>query len=81
MATAKPLNSGRDKLRQASHLAGEAATDTAAQLRERAMSSVQTSKQRAAELEKKWESSVKRHPVLSVGGAFVAGWVIAKLFK
>jgi ElaB/YqjD/DUF883 family membrane-anchored ribosome-binding protein len=83
MATAKSPqhNSGREKLQQAYHLAGEAASDTAGQLKARAKSSVQTNKKRAADIEKKMESSIKEHPILSVGCALVAGWVIAKLMK
>lgn len=82
MASAKsPHNSGREKLHQAYQLAGEAASDTAEQLKTRAKSSMQTNKQRATEIAKKAESSIKEHPVLSVGCAFLAGWVIAKLLK
>lgn len=82
MAT-EPLRqpAGREKLRQASQLAGEAASETAEQLKSRARSTAQTSKQRAADLEKRMESSIKEHPVLSVGCAFFVGWVIAKLMK
>lgn len=83
MATAKsPLpNSSREKLQQAYNLAGEAASETVGQLKARAMSSVQSNKQRASDIADKAESSIKEHPILSVSGAFVVGWVIAKLLK
>lgn len=82
MATAKaPHNSGREKLQKAYHLAGEAASESAEHLKTRAKSTLESNKQRAVDLEKKVENSVKAHPVLSVGCAFAAGWVIAKLFK
>ncbi|MFI2812404.1 MULTISPECIES: hypothetical protein [Microbulbifer] len=82
MATAKaPNSSSQEKLRQAYHLAGEAASDQAAHLRERARSSVENSKRRATDLEQRFESSIRKHPVASVGCAFAVGWVIAKLLK
>ncbi|WP_323846882.1 hypothetical protein [Microbulbifer magnicolonia] len=83
MATAKaPTNTGsQEKLRQAYHLAGEAAHDTADHLKARAKSSIESSKQRAVDAEHRVESSIKAHPVLSVSCAFAAGWLIAKLLK
>ncbi|WP_193164986.1 DUF883 family protein [Microbulbifer hainanensis] len=94
MATAKSPhhNSGREKLHQAYNLAGEAASDTAEHLKaraktsaenlkERAKSSVEAGKQRATSMERKVESSIKEHPLISVGCAFAVGWVIAKLLK
>lgn len=96
MASAKPMhgkpNSSREKLHQAYNLAGEAASETAEHLksraktsaehlRERAKSSVESSKQRATSLERRVESSIKEHPLVSVGCAFAVGWVIAKLLK
>ncbi|MFC6634682.1 hypothetical protein [Microbulbifer taiwanensis] len=81
MATAKALHNSQDKLKQAYHLAGEAAQETAQSLRARATSSLNTSKKRATDLEQRAEASIKAHPVLSVTCAFAAGWVIAKLLK
>ncbi len=83
MATAKAprSNSSRQKLNQAYHLAGEAATETAQQLTARARSSMLTNRKRVTDLAGKTQTSIKQHPVLSVGCAFAAGWVIAKLFK
>lgn len=82
MATAKsPHNSSREKLHQAYNLAGEAAHDTAESLKARAQNSMESGKQRAADVAEKAESSIREHPVLSVSCAFVAGWLIAKLLK
>lgn len=101
MATAKAPNSGstspnsgttRDKLHQAYHLAGEAAQDTAANVKMRARETADTmkartrhgmekGKQRAQDVAEKAESSIKAHPLVSVGCAFAAGWLIAKILK
>lgn len=83
MATAKNphQNSGREKWSQAYHTAGEAMTETKEHLKERARSSVDSNKQRASDVAHKAEDSIKQHPLVSVGCAFAAGWVIAKLFK
>lgn len=83
MATAKApqTNSSREKLAQAYQLAGEAATQTAGDLRARATTTLNSSKRRATDFEKRAEATIKAHPVLSVGCAFAAGWVIAKLLK
>ncbi|WP_250459474.1 hypothetical protein [Microbulbifer litoralis] len=83
MATAKSAHntSSQEKLRQAYHLAGEAAQDAAGNLRARAKSSVESNKHRAEDVVKKTESSIKKHPLMSVGCAFLAGWAISKLLK
>jgi len=83
MATAKAPqhNSSRRKLNQAYHLAGEAATETAQHLTARARSSILNNRKRVTDLAGRTQTSIKRHPVLSVGCAFAAGWVIARLFK
>lgn len=83
MATAKSPqhNSGREKLQQAYHLAGEAALDTAENLRTRAKTSVKSNQKRATDVAEKAESSIRKHPTLSVGCAFAAGWLIAKMLK
>lgn len=83
MATAKSPqhNSGRAKLQEAYHLAGEAAHDTAEELKARARSSVQSNRKRASDVAARAESSIREHPALSVGFAFAAGWLIAKLMK
>ena len=93
MASAKaPHNSGREKLSQAYHLAGEAAHDTAENVKARAREtaetvksrtrdSVEKGKQHAQDMEQRVESSIKAHPLVSVGCAFAAGWLIAKLMK
>ncbi|MFA0811182.1 hypothetical protein [Microbulbifer epialgicus] len=83
MATARSphTNSSREKLQQAYNLAGEAATDAAESLKQRAKSSVETQRQRAADVMERAESSVRERPILAVGCAFVVGWAIAKLFK
>lgn len=82
MAIAKsPNTSGQEKLKQAYHLAGEAAQDAASNLKERAKSSVESNKQRAEDVVHKAENSIKKHPLMSVGCAFLAGWAISKLLK
>ncbi|WP_043317654.1 YqjD family protein [Microbulbifer sp. HZ11] len=99
MATAKAPNSGtantgstRDKLHQAYHLAGEAAHDTASNVKMRARETADTvkartrhgmekGKQRAQDVAEKAENSIKAHPLVSVGCAFAAGWLIAKILK
>lgn len=93
MATAKaPHNSGREKFSQAYHLAGEAAHDTAEHVKTRARETADTvkartrdsmekGKQRAQDVEERVENSIKAHPLVSVGCAFAAGWLIAKLMK
>jgi len=83
MATARSphTNSSREKLQQAYNLAGEAATDAAESLRQRAKSSVDSQRQRATDVMEKAESSLRQRPILAVGCAFVVGWAIAKLFK
>lgn len=96
MATAKSPNSGthttRDKLHQAYNLAGEAAHDTAEQVKARAhdtaenvkartRASVEQGKQRAQDVAERAENSIKAHPLVSVGCAFAAGWLIAKILK
>jgi|GEM_PF-832796 len=96
MATAKAPNSGtnsaREKLNQAYHLAGEAAHDTAEQVKARAhntaesvkartRTSVDKGKQRAHDVAERAENSIKAHPLVSVGCAFAAGWLIAKILK
>ena len=94
MATAKAPNSGstRDKLHQAYNLAGEAAHDTAAQVKTRARETadtvkartrqgVESGKQRAHDVAERAETSIKAHPLVSVGCAFAAGWLIAKILK
>ncbi|BBM00605.1 hypothetical protein [Microbulbifer sp. GL-2] len=83
MATARSphTNSSREKLQQAYNLAGEAATDAAESLRQRAKSSVESQRQRASDVMEKAESSLRQRPILAVGCAFVVGWAIAKLFK
>ncbi|AWF79954.1 hypothetical protein BTJ40_03490 [Microbulbifer sp. A4B17] len=83
MATARSphTNSSREKLQQAYNLAGEAATQAAGSLKERARSSVESQRQRATDVMEKAESSLRERPILAVGCAFVVGWAIAKLFK
>ena len=96
MATAKAPNSGthstRDKLHKAYNLAGEAAHDTAEQVKARAhdtaetvkartRASVEQGKQRAQDVTERAENSIKAHPLVSVGCAFAAGWLIAKILK
>ncbi|WP_346838937.1 hypothetical protein [Microbulbifer sp. SAOS-129_SWC] len=82
MATAKdPNSSGPEKLRQAYHLAGEAAHDAADNLKARAKSSVDSNKERAENVMHKAEDSIRKHPLMSVGGAFLVGWAISKLMK
>ena len=93
MASAKaPHNSGREKLSQAYHLAGEAAHDTAEHVKARARETADTvktrtrdsmekGKQRAQDVEQRVESQIKAHPLISVGCAFAAGWLIAKILK
>ena len=96
MATAKSPNSGthstRDKLHQAYNLAGEAAHDTAENVKARAhdtaenvkartRASVEQGKQRAQDVAERAENSIKAHPLVSVGCAFAAGWLIAKILK
>ncbi|WP_066962415.1 YqjD family protein [Microbulbifer sp. Q7] len=107
MASAKMPNSGthstRDKLHQAYNLAGEAAHDTAEQVKTRAretadqvktraretadqvktrtQAGVEQGKQRAHDVAERAESSIKAHPLVSVGCAFAAGWLIAKILK
>ncbi|GAB2880299.1 hypothetical protein ACCI51_06990 [Microbulbifer echini] len=82
MATARsPHNSSREKLQQAYNLAGEAASDAAENIRQKAKSSVQQQRQRATDVMEKAESSLRERPILAVGCAFVVGWAIAKLFK
>ncbi|MCO1333198.1 hypothetical protein MO867_02485 [Microbulbifer sp. OS29] len=83
MATARSphSNSSRDKLQQAYNLAGEAASQAAGGLKDRARSSVETQRQRATNVMEKAESSLRERPILAVGCAFVVGWAIAKLFK
>ncbi|QIL91596.1 DUF883 family protein [Microbulbifer harenosus] len=86
------LHSGREKLQQAYHLAGEAAQDTAEHMKTRAREtaghmktrtreSMEKGKQRAHDVAERAESSIKAHPLVSVGCAFAAGWLIAKIFK
>ncbi|WP_299598615.1 hypothetical protein [uncultured Microbulbifer sp.] len=96
MATAKAPNSGthstREKLNKAYHLAGEAAHDTAENVKARAHETAETvkartrasmdkSKERAHDVQVKAENSIKAHPLVSVGCAFAAGWLIAKILK
>lgn len=96
MATAKAPNSGthssREKLNKAYHLAGEAAHDTADQVKARARAtadnvkartqeSMEKGKQRAHDVAERAENSIKAHPLVSVGCAFAAGWLIAKILK
>ncbi|SHF60342.1 hypothetical protein SAMN04487965_2363 [Microbulbifer donghaiensis] len=82
MATAKsPYGNSQEKLKQAYHLAGEAAHDAADNLKARAKTSVETNKKRATDMAERAESSIRQHPVLSVSCAFAVGWVIAKLLK
>ena len=94
MATAKAPNSGsaRGKLHQAYNLAGEAAHDTAEQVKARAHDAADTvkartrdgmekGKQQAHDVAERAENSIKAHPLVSVGCAFAAGWLIAKILK
>ncbi|AOS97006.1 hypothetical protein AUP74_01571 [Microbulbifer aggregans] len=94
MASVKPSSnsSSKEKLHQAYNLAGEAASDTAshireqaankaAHLRDRARSSVERGKHRATDMEHRLEESIQRHPLVSVGCAFAAGWLISKILK
>ncbi|MDP5209401.1 MULTISPECIES: hypothetical protein [unclassified Microbulbifer] len=83
MATARAphTNSSRKKLQQAYNLAGEAASEAAESLKQRARSSVEIQKQRATDMMQKAESSVRARPILAVSCAFVVGWAIAKLLK
>ncbi|MFS1524809.1 hypothetical protein ACL7TT_11955 [Microbulbifer sp. 2304DJ12-6] len=83
MATARApqTNSSKKKLQQAYNLAGEAASEAAENLKQRAKSSVETQRQRATDVMQKAESSVRERPILAVGCAFMVGWVIAKLLK
>lgn len=86
------LHAGREKLHQAYNLAGEAAHDTAEhvkmrarekadQMKTRTRESVEKGKQRAHDVAERAESSIKAHPLVSVGCAFAAGWLIAKILK
>ncbi|WP_105101840.1 DUF883 family protein [Microbulbifer pacificus] len=86
------LHSGREKLRQAYNLAGEAAHDTAEHMKTRAREtadhmkartrdSVEKGRQRAHDVAERAENSIKAHPLVSVGCAFAAGWLIAKILK
>ncbi|SDJ70209.1 DUF883 family protein [Microbulbifer yueqingensis] len=82
MASVRPPNSSsREKLREAADLAGQAASESASYARERARESVDRGRQRASDLEQRFESSIKDHPLVSVGAAFAVGWVIAKLMR
>jgi len=82
MATAKATNiSSHEKLKKAYHLAGEAAHDTADQVKSRAKSSAKAGRKRAEDAVEKAEDSIKKHPLISVGCAFLAGWAISKLMK
>ncbi|WP_077406291.1 DUF883 family protein [Microbulbifer agarilyticus] len=94
MATAKAPNSGssHNKLHQAYNLAGEAAHETASQLKSRARETADTvktrahdgmekGKQRAHDVAERAENQIKAHPLVSVGCAFAAGWLIAKILK
>ncbi|WP_295802290.1 hypothetical protein [uncultured Microbulbifer sp.] len=91
-STKAPHNSGREKLSQAYHLAGEAAHDTAEHMKARAREtadsvktrtrdSMEKGKQRAHDVTERAENSIKAHPLVSVGCAFAAGWLIAKILK
>lgn len=86
------IHSGREKLHQAYNLAGEAAHDTAAhvktraretadQVKTRTRESMEKGKQRAHDVAERAENSIKAHPLVSVGCAFAAGWLIAKILK
>lgn len=86
------LESGREKLHQAYNLAGEAAHDTAAHVKTRAREtaesvkahtreSMEKGKERAHDVAERAENSIKAHPLISVGCAFAAGWLIAKILK
>ncbi|WGL18095.1 hypothetical protein PVT68_07315 [Microbulbifer bruguierae] len=94
MATTKAPNSGagREKLHKAYNLAGEAAHDTAEhvkmraretadQVKSRTRETVEKGKQHAHDVTERAENSIKAHPLISVGCAFAAGWLIAKILK
>lgn len=72
---------GQDKLAQAYHLAGEAASDMIGSVKQQAKTQLDVNKERANDVAGKAEALIKDRPLLSIGCAFAAGWVVSKLLK
>ncbi|MDN4504276.1 hypothetical protein QX776_17845 [Alteromonadaceae bacterium BrNp21-10] len=80
-AATKSDHSSQEKLTEACHLAGEAASDMMDNVKGQAQATYQANKKRAGEVANQAESLIKERPLLSIGCAFVAGWAVSKLLK
>ena len=83
MTTSKKANAAtsQEKFKQAYELAGEAAADIASNIKEQTKTQIGTGKDKADELSNQAENLIKERPLLSIGCAFAAGWVVSKLMK
>ena len=72
-------NANTQKLKEACGLVGEAATDFINSSKEQAEIKLGNNKQQLEDMSEKAESFVKEKPVLSIGCAFVAGWIFSKI--
>lgn len=72
---------GKEKLKAACSLAGEAASDMVSEARGKAEQKYEEGKQRSSELSGEAEKTIRENPLIAVGAAFAAGWLFSKLIK
>ena len=83
---------GKQKIKDAGTLIGSGARDikdavkvSAEEMAAHAKSTVEEKydigKEKAADLATKVEEGTRKNPLLAVGGAFAAGWILSKLLK
>ncbi|WP_427982876.1 hypothetical protein [Agarivorans sp.] len=82
MATAKKsTETPQEQLEEAYHLAGQATSDAVGAMKEQAKDKLEAGTESIQQATQSTENMVKKHPLLSVGCAFLAGWAVSKLIK
>lgn len=75
------LSASKHKIKEAYHLASEAATDALDGVKEEAEMKYDEGKYKADELTATVMNYVKEKPIASIGIAFAAGWLFSKITK
>lgn len=72
---------GQTKMKEAYKLAGEAASDMIDNVKDQARAKYDENKVKATELSEKAGGIIREQPLVSIGVAFAAGLILAKLYK
>lgn len=75
------FSQGQEKLSEAYKLAGEAASDIVGGIKSQAKTKISDNKDKAMDATKVAEAFIQEKPLLSLGCAFAAGWLVSKILK